>query len=196
MLAWSRMTSARRYIALWCLAFFVSDLVQLRVTSLFGDNLWIFIYLEPFEDALLLWALSYWQTRPITRITLRIATPLFIASYVGLAIAAGEQETFKTFSGPFRALIIMGWTAFTLVSNVARTPERVWSRDWLWTTLGILLYFGLLVVTEPIIAAMPRDQIASMMRVYDVRAMGDIFAFILIWRGMRCPLPSNSSGST
>ena len=64
---------------MWCLAFFVSDLIQLQVTSLVGNNLWIFIYIEPFEDALLLWALSYWQTRPLTRITLRIATPLFIA---------------------------------------------------------------------------------------------------------------------
>ena len=181
---------------MWCLAFFVSDLIQLQVTSIFGDNLWIFIYIEPFEDALLLWALSYWQTRPLTRITLRIATPLFIASYVGLAILAGEQNTFKTFSGPFRALIIMGWTAFTLISNVARAPERVWSRDWLWTSLGILLYFGLFVVTDPIVAAMPPDQINNMMRVYDVRAIGDVFAFILMWRGMRCPLPNSSSGYT
>jgi hypothetical protein len=196
LLAWSRTTPARKAIAMWCLAFFVSDLVQLQVTSLVGDNLWIFIYIEPFEDALLLWALSYWQTRPLTRITLRIATPLFIASYVGLAILAGEQDTFKTFSGPFRALIMMGWTAFTLISNLARSPERVWSRDWLWTTLGILLYFGLLVVTDPIVAAMPRDQIENMMRLYDVRAIGDVFAFILMWRGMRCPLPNSSSGST
>lgn len=195
-LAWSRTTDARKAIAMWCLAFFVSDLVQLQVTLMYGENWWIFIYIEPFEDALLLWALSYWQTRPLTRITLRIATPLFIASYVTLAIAAGEQDTFKTFSGPFRALIIMGWTAFTLITNLARSPERPWSRDWLWTTLGILLYFGLLVATDPIVAAMPRDQIENMKRVYDVRAIGDVFAFILMWRGMRCPLPNSSSGST
>lgn len=194
--AWQRTTEARRWIALWCLAFFLSDALQLTLSMAFGTNLWVFIYVEPVEDALLLWALSHWQVRPVTRIALRIAIPLVIASYVAIAIIAGEQESYKTFSGPFRSLMIMIWTAFTLVTNIAKSPERVWSNDWIWTCLGILLYFGMFVVTEPIIAAMPRDQIESMFRVYNVRATGDVVAFILIWRGMRCPLPRSSSGST
>jgi len=193
---WRRATEARRWIALWCLAFFLSDVLQLILSLAFGANLWAFIYISPVEDALLLWALSYWQTRPVTRIALRIAIPLVIASYVVIAIIAGELESYKTFSGPFRALMIMIWTAFTLVTNIAKVPERVWAHDWLWTCLGVLLYFGMFVVTEPIIAAMPRDQVENMFRVYNVRAMGDVVAFILIWRGMRCPLPSSSSGST
>lgn len=196
LLHWKGASEARRWIALWCLTFFVSDVIQGALALSQGVNLWIFIYIEPVEDALLLWALSHWQTRPVTRIALRIAIPLVIASYVTIALVAGELESYKTFSGPFRALIIMLWTAFTLVSNISQSPERVWSRDWLWTTLGVLLYFGLLVVTEPIIAAMPPDRVDDMIRVYNVRALGDVFAFILIWRGMRCPLPNSSSGST
>lgn len=193
---WRGATDARRWIALWCLVFFLSDGLQALLALAYGTNLWVFIYVEPVEDALLLWALSYWQTRPVTRMALRIAIPLVIASYVLIAIVAGELESYKTFSGPFRSLMIMIWTAFTLITNIARAPERVWTRDWLWTCLGVLLYFGMFVVTEPVIAAMPRDQVESMFRVYNVRAMGDIVAFILIWRGMRCPLPRNSSGST
>ncbi|MBK6485268.1 MAG: hypothetical protein IPF98_00035 [Gemmatimonadetes bacterium] len=193
---WRRTTVARQWIALWCVAFFLSDALQLILSMAFGTNLWVFIYISPVEDALLLWALSHWQTRPVTRMALRIAIPLVIASYVVIAIIAGELESYKTFSGPFRALMIMTWTAFTVVTNIATAPERVWARDWLWTCLGVLLYFGMFVVTEPIIAAMPRDQVENMFRVYNVRAIGDVVAFILIWRGMRCPLPSNSSGST
>lgn len=193
---WGRTTGARRWIAYWCVAFFLSDSLQLGLSLTQGANLWIFIYIEPLEDALLLWGLSCWQTRPVTRIALRLAIPLVIATYVAIAFAAGEQNTYKIFSGPFRALVIMLWTAFTLVSNVARTPEGVWNYDWLWTTLGVLLYFGLLVSTEPVIAAMGIDQIESQRRVYDVRAIGDVIAFMLIWRGMRCPLPNSSSGST
>lgn len=192
---WSRSTAARRWIALWCLLFFVSDVVQFLIGRATGNNQWFFIFVEPVEDAFLLWALSHWQVKPVARLALRASIPLVIATWVTIAIVAGEQATFKTFSGPFRALLMMAWTVFTLLANVANSPERVWSRDWLWTVLGVLLYFGLLVATEPIVAAMGPTQIDDMLKVYAVRSVGDVLAFILIWRGMRCPLPSSSSGS-
>lgn len=193
---WRTATAARRWIVVWCVVFFLADLLQIALAAALGNNLWLFTILQPVEDAILLWALSHWQVRPVMRITLRVAIPLVIATYVGIAIAAGELATFKTFSGPFRALLIMSFAAYTLIANVAETPERVSNRDWLWTTLGVLLYFGLLVATDPIVSAMGPDQLAAMRRVYLVRASGDVLAFILIWRGMRCPLPNNSSGST
>jgi len=194
--AWRRTTPARRWIAILCLVFFASDIAQLLVGRALGNNLWLYIFVEPWEDAILLWALSYWQVRPITRIALRVAIPLMIGIYVAIAVAAGEQDTYKTFSGPFRAVLLMSWTAFTLISNISNSPERIWSKDWLWTTLGILLYFGLLAATEPIAAAIGTDDLVNLRRVFHVRNVIDIFAYVLIWRGMRCPLPSSSSGST
>lgn len=194
--AWRRTSPARKWITIWCLVFFLSDLVQLGLAVTRGNNLWIFTYLQPIEDTLLLWALSHWQTRPVTRIALRIAIPLVVATYVAIAIVAGELDTFRTFSGPFRALLMMLCTAYTLISNVAASPERAWNHDWLWTTIGVLLYFGLLVIIDPIAAAMGPDQLVAMRRLYNARSFGDVLAFVLIWRGMRCPLPSSSSGST
>lgn len=193
---WRRTSPARRWITLWCLVFFLSDMVQLVLAITKGNNLFIFTYLQPIEDAFLLWGLSYWQTRPVTRIALRIAIPLVIATYIAIAAVAGELDTFRTFSGPFRSLLMMLCTVYTLVSNLSAAPEKAWNHDWLWTTVGVLLYFGLLVVTEPIAAAMGTENIDAMRRLYDARSFGDVLAFILIWRGMRCPLPSSSTGST
>lgn len=192
---WARATPARRWIAAWCLLFFVSDIAQFLIGQAVGNNQWFFIFVEPIEDAFLLWALSHWQVKPVARLAFRAAIPLIIATWVTIAFVTGEHATFKTFSGPFRALLMMGATVFTLISNVSSAPERAWNRDWLWTAMGVLLYFGLLVATEPIVAAMGPDQISDMLRVYTVRSIGDVLAFILIWRGMRCPLPSSSSGS-
>ena len=192
---WRRAPLARRWIAVWCVAFFVSDLLQIGVASSLGNNLWLLTFIEPVEDALLLWSLSYWQTRPITRIAFRVAIPLVIGIYLTISFAAGELNTFKTFSGPFRALLLLVATAFTLISNVSAEPERVYAKDWLWTCLGVLLYFGLLVSTDPIIAAMGPKDLELMRRLLNVRAAGDVFSYVLIWKGMRCPLPTSSSGS-
>lgn len=193
---WRAASPAQRWITTWCIAFFLSDLLQLAVARQYGTNLFIFIFLQPIEDTMLLWGLSHWQVRPVTRLALRIAIPLIIATYVSIAIYAGETATFQRFSGPFRALVMMMCTAYTLISNVSNTPERVWQRDWLWTTIGVLLYFGLLVIVDPIAAAMGTDDLQSLIRLYNARSLGDVLAFALIWRGMRCPPQSNSTGST
>ncbi|HMN08519.1 MAG TPA: hypothetical protein PKC83_06990 [Gemmatimonadaceae bacterium] len=193
---WRAASAARRWIAIWCIAFFVADLMQIAIAMTRGSNLWFIALMQPLEDAILFWALSYWQVRPVARIALRVAIPLVIATYVGIGIAAGEWGSFQTFSGPFRALLAMSFTAYTLVSNIAAAPERVSSKDWLWTTLGVLLYFGLLVATDPIFSAIGAHDVDALSRVFAVRSVGDVLAFILIWRGMRCPPPISSSGST
>lgn len=193
---WGAASLARRWIAIWFLIFFISDLCQIALLLTRGPNLWFFSYIEPVEDAVLLWALSYWQPRPVMRLAVRVSIPLFIGTIVGITILAGETTTFGTFSGPFRSVILMACTAYTLIANLNDTPERVWEKDWLWTTLGILLYFGLLAATDPILAAMGRSDLQSMRRVHIVRDVGDIISFPLVWRSRRCPIPTRSSGST
>lgn len=192
---WRTTTPARRWMAIWFLVFFISDLCQIAILLTRGPNLWFFAYIEPVEDAVLLWTLSYWQPRPFMRIAVRAAIPFFIGTYIAIVIAAGESTTFGTFSGPFRSVTLMACTAYTLVANIGATPEKVWEQDWLWACLGILLYFGLLAATDPILAAMGRADLQAMRRVHIVRDVGDIIAFLLVWRGMRCPTPSSSSGS-
>ena len=193
---WKQSTDARRWIAIWCVFFFVSDFIQLAISRSSGSNLWYFTIAEPVEDAMLLWAFSYWQVKPLARIAVRVAIPVIFVAYVSLVFAAGEQDTFKAISHPFRALVLLLWTAYTLLSNLAHRPEGVWGRDWLWTTLGVMLYFGLFAAIDPIVAAMDPTDLRAMLLVYNARAFGDVVAFVLIWRGMRCPLPISSSGST
>lgn len=193
---WRRATEPRRWIAIWCLFFFLSDIAQLAISTVSGNNLWYFTYAEPAEDAMLLWAFSSWQVKPLARIAVRVSIPLVVVAYLVLIFATGEQDTFKTISHPFRALVLLLWTAYTLLSNLAHRPEGVWGRDWLWTTLGVMLYFGLFAAIDPIVAAMDPTDRRAMLLVYNARAFGDVVAFVLIWRGMRCPLPISSSGST
>lgn len=194
--AWRQAPPARRWIAILFLVYFLSDVSQLAIAFTLGPNLWFFTFIEPVEDAILLWALSFWQPRPFTRIAVRAAIPLVAATYIGIGLVAGELGTFRTFSSPFRALLMMAITAFTLVANVQHSPERVWSQDWLWTTLGVLLYFGVLVASEPVLSAIAPTQLQLMREVLSVRAALNVVAFVLVWRGMRCPIPGSSSGST
>lgn len=186
----------RKWMAAWSVTYFVVDLIQIAISRTGKENLWFITISQPLEDALLLWALSYWQTRPVFRIAFRVAVPLVVVIYLAIGFAAGELDSFKTFSGPFRGLVLLSASLFTLLSRVSVEPEGVWKKDWLWTTMGTTLYYGLHVATDPIVAALYERSVELAQLVYAVKSIGDVIAFALVWQGMRCPLQSTSSGST
>lgn len=186
---------ARFWIGVWSFVFFVSDILQWSISFFAGRNLWYFSFSHPIEDALLLWAYSHWQTRPEMRLTFRLAIPLLIVVSTFIAFQAGEFNTFKSFSSPFRSLILMSAVVYTLISRWMQENEPVADRDWLWTSVGVMLYFGAYVLVEPVANSLIPDQMALARLVYVIKACVDLIAYLLIWKGMRCPVPT-SSGST
>ena len=186
---------ARFWMGVWSFVFFISDVLQFVVGRFFGTNLWYFSFSHPIEDALLLWAYSHWQTRPEMRLTFRLAIPLLITVSTFIAFQAGEFNTFKSFSSPFRSLILLSAVVYTLISRWMQENEPVADRDWLWTSVGVMLYFGAYVLVEPVANSLIPDQMELARLVYVIKACVDLIAYILIWKGMRCPVPM-SSGST
>jgi hypothetical protein len=187
---------ARWWVAVWAVAYVISDFAQLLLALTSGQNLWFLTISQPVQDGLLLWALSLWQNRPVMRLTFRVAIPIHVLVTLGFAIAAGEQETFKTFASPFRSLVILSAAAYTIVSRSAEETDRIWMRDWLWTSLGVALYYGVYVIVEPVsgwLLAQGRSE--TVVNLYVVKAIFDVLAFLLIWKGMRCPLTPDFSAS-
>lgn len=183
---------ARHWIAIWATIFFVSDLTQMSITQFTSadSNLWFFLISHPIEDAALLMAFSYWQLRPVMRLTFRTAIPLLAIATLAIALAFGEANTFKANSSPFRLLLISAAVAYTLVARTASEDDRIWDRDWLWTSLGVLLYYSANVVVDPV-SAMIYPQSPSLARmVYVVKAAFDVLAYLMVWKGMRCPVES------
>ncbi|MBL8962224.1 MAG: hypothetical protein JNJ98_20345, partial [Gemmatimonadetes bacterium] len=145
---------ARQWIGWWALAFFLADLAQVVISDLVGSNLMFILLAGPIEDGCLLWAYSYWQQRPVLRLSFRVTVPLLAIASVGLAIYAGEAGDFQAVSGPFRLLIMTAAIAFTLVSRAVNETGRIWQRDWMWVSLGTILYYAAYVVVHPISKAL------------------------------------------
>lgn len=181
----------RYWIAIWALIFYVSDLSQLIISEFTREqNLWFMLIANPIEDAALLMAFSYWQLRPVLRLTFRLAIPLLAIATLAIALAFDEVNTFKANSSPFRLLLISAAVAYTLVARTAIEQQRIWDRDWMWTSLGVLLYYTANVVVDPV-SAMIYPQSASLaVLVYVVKAGFDFLAYVMVWKGMRCPIES------
>jgi hypothetical protein len=180
---------ARFWIGWWAAAFFISDASQLFISSVARqENLWFFLFANPLEDAALLMAYSYWQLRPLMRISFRVAIPLLAVVTLAIALAFGETHTFKSASAPFRLLLITTAVAYTLVVRTAREDSRIWERDWLWTSLGVILYYAAFVVVDPVSAALLPERADLARLVFVVKGAVDTVAITMVWIGMRCPV--------
>ena len=179
---------ARYWIAVWSLIFFASDVLQRGISEWMGSNLWFYSVANPFEDAALLMAYSYWQVRPVMRLAFRTAIPLLAIVTLAIAIYYGEVNTFKAISSPFRLLLLTTASAFTLIVRTAGEQDRIWDRDWLWTSLGVILYYAAYVVVDPVSRALGSENLELLKLVYVVKAAVDVVAYLMVWKGMRCPV--------
>jgi|SRR5689334_5073459 len=186
---------ARLFAILWCIALLVGDGLQLWLRGSTGNNnLWLRAASVPIQNAIMLWTLSLWQRHDVSRLAFRIAIPIFLITLVALIPTVKETGTFDTVTGPFQALLLLAGALYTLVTNAARDPEGVTRHDWFWITIGASLYFGLRVALPPFATILVASHPELVRLAYLVQAWTDIATFLLIARGIWCPLPQARSG--
>jgi|SRR5688500_2111027 len=191
----TRLPPARIWAVAWCVSLLASDAMQIWLRGESGtNNLWSRILAVPIQNAIMLWTLSLWQRHAVSRLAFRIAIPLFLVALIALLPALRDRGTFDTVSRPFQGLLLLAGALFTLVTNAARDPGEVTRQDWFWVTLGASLYFGLRVALPPFAAILMQSHMELVRLAYLVQAWADIAVFLLIARGIWCPLPQARSG--
>jgi hypothetical protein len=191
-----RLPPARRWVAVWCLALLAGDAAQLWFRTGGTNNLWLTYIVVPLHNAIMLWTLSLWQEDPVSRLAFRVAIPLDLLALVALIPAVQSAAMFNQFTWPFQALVLLTGSLYTLVTRAIREPERVTSQDWFWITLGTSLYFAFRMALPPFVELMLPTNSELTRLAYVVSAWADIIAYILIARGMVCPLPQARSGGS
>ena len=144
----------------------------------------------------MLWTLSLWQHHVVSRLAFRIAIPLFLVTVLALVPAVSDTGTFDTVTRPFQALLLLAGALYTLVRNAASNPGGVTREDWFWITLGTSLYFAMRVALTPFAAILVGTHLELVRLAYFVQAGADIVVFLLIARGIWCPLPLARSGGS
>ena len=190
-----RLPPARLLAIAWCLALIGGDGLQLWLRGSGGNNnLWLRAASAPITNAIMLWTLSFWQRHDVSRLAFRIAIPIFLVTLLALVPTVKETGTFDIVTGPFQSLLLLAGALYTLVTNAANDPEGVTRRDWFWITLGASLYFGFRVALPPFAAIMVTPHPELVRLAYLLQAWADIAVFLLIARGIWCPLPPTRSG--
>ena len=193
-----RLPSARRWLVVWCLTLIASDIAQYRlgIAAAGANNLWLQYIAVPTQNAIMLWVLSLWQPDPVSRLAFRVAIPLDVIALLALIPAAESAATFNQFTWPFQSLVLLAGSLYTLVRRSIGEPDRVTSRDWFWITLGTSLFFAFRMAVPPFAALVMTTNVELARFAYVFSAWIDILAYVLIARGMLCPLPQVHSGGS
>lgn len=189
-----RLSVPRNWIVLWAIVMALGDAAQYGVARTQGNNLWVNYIAIPIEDVLVLWTLSFWQSHPVLKLALRAAIPVFVLVWIAMVIGIEDVDSFSYLTMPFAALVMLGASIYTLVSNTLVEEGKVTERDWFWITLGLSLYFALFTSIWPFSRAYIAERPDLVRLAWTTRAWGDVLALILIARGMACPHPQAQSG--
>jgi hypothetical protein len=190
-------TPARRWVVVWCLGLGLADAVSLLVALRWGENLFVSYIFLPLTGSAALWAFSLWQTTDLTRLTLRLAIPLFVAVSVVLSVVADDARSFSLFAAPYHAVVMLIAASWTFVRRSLNSPGALLQQDWFWVAGGCMLYFGSSTAMQPLVSylfASGRDDL--IMAAFNLRATLEILASIAIAGGMLCPIPLTSSGGS
>ena len=178
---------ARTWALGWCLFLLAGDLVGRLPAQHGAPNLWLDYWLVPAGCVLALWTLSFWQQGDVARLTFRIATVPLVLVWVVLTVALEDTSNFSRAAEPTAKLITHGAAAFTLVAGSVRAHGDLLRADWFWVSAGMALYFGASSALGPLSALLVGSDVPLLVRAYEVKAILDILAFVLIARGVTCP---------
>ena len=186
---------ARRWIVAWGLAGLLIDGVQLFLGRRGQNNHWLSYIGAPVLAFAALMALSSWHQSPALRRMLRGAGYLFVLAVVGLVAFVERVSTFSLLRGPIESLLIVAASLGTLLLLVRQEQGSLLQRDWFWICSGLALRYGAAVALDPLARLLIGDSQQVVLSALKVKAVVDLAAYLLIARGVWCPvLPQPSSG--
>jgi hypothetical protein len=181
-----RLRGPRLWIAVWCAVLTAANALQLWLGSRGARNLWIG-YIVVAASALVLWALSYWQTGETARLTFRVAVVPFLVIWAFLTLAVEDTSSFSRAAEPMAYLVCLAAAAYTLLARSLASSAALTRQDWFWVSAGLALYFGTWSAVGPLSALLVGQAPELLRRAYEVQMALTIAAFLAIVRGMTCP---------
>jgi hypothetical protein len=186
-------------VAIWLVLLALMDVSGLAWTFWLklGNNHAITYIFAPVQGAVLLWAISLWQVRPVLRTTVRLLIPLLLAWWAANIALIENLDSFSVVGSPVYHLIALSAALLALVTRARDAEEPLLRADWLWILVGIALFFAanasVTIVQGVAIEAMDYPLAA---RAGVLKSIIDVVALLVMTGGFLWPPRPTSSGDS
>jgi hypothetical protein len=179
---------ARRWLVGWATLLLVEDAVSLWYAMHHTENLWLRYVVGPLAIGTVLMALSYWQPSSRLRTIYRLMIPFLVLTSIAAVTLIEDTSTHSIVTGPFKNLILFAASLATVLTCAWRLEGSLTRQDWFWIGIGLALEFGSNAGFDPIARILVGQDLPTLVRIHEVGAWIDLAAFLLIARGMLCPI--------
>lgn len=190
-------TSARAWIAVWCLIIVAWEIFAAMLGALGMNNLWTMYVGQPLVSSALLWALAQWHPDRSARLALKIAVPLVVLVSAVLSLTFDDPREFSLAVAPFHAIVTLLATVWTFVSLSLASESSIASEDWFWMIGGLMLYAATAAAMQPLAWYLIRERVDLLHAAFNVRAAVVILSFAgITWGMLLRGAPRFSGGSS
>jgi hypothetical protein len=182
-----RVGGARKWMVVWSTLLFAESVITYALATRGIHNLWVPYLFTPVTAAAVLWALAWWQTSGVARLTIRLSIAPLLVVWLTLTLAFESASSFSRAADPLVQLVELSAAAYTLVVRSRAAAGDLLQQDWFWVSAGLVLYLGTFSMIGPLSALLARTDTVLMLRAYQFEAVLQILAFVAIARGMTCP---------
>lgn len=188
---------ARIGIVIWCLVLFAADAGSYWAGTMRHTNtLWMNYLCDAVSGAVLLLTLSLWQTNSVSRLALRLLTPLYLLSNLVLVLAVEDVRNFSLVTSTLAGLLLLSLVLYTLIVRSLDERRQLTRFDWFWVCSGVALYYGCAMAVDPLSRVLLTGPISRLILLVNTRSAVDVVAMLVIARGLLCPMPSHPSGGS
>lgn len=192
-----RLSLSLRLIVIYSVAALAEGLVMWYMSATNQTSLWLIHIFGPFEATILLYALSRWQIRELARLTIVLCIPAFLLLWGSLTVTTESLEKFPQYVKTVESILLVAVSAYTLVSRSRSLAEPLAQQDWFWVCVGLLVYFSMLAVLNPVAnLLLEQDSMVLLMAVFEVNAALIIVHNILFAWAIRCQQQQMNSGGS
>jgi hypothetical protein len=187
LLARDRLTTARAWVLAWCTMQAGGDFAAILLDATGHDPNWLSYLITPLQGAVVLWALSLWQSRPLARLTLRLAIPLFVVAEAVLAGGIGIRGA-GSLASPLYLVLALGAAIYTLGTRGTREADSRFQADWFWMCTGLVVFLGAGASLSPLHPALAGGAMGGGEVVPLAKPLAHIAAALCLTVGALCPL--------
>lgn len=174
------------WVLAWCALSLVESIVELSLALHGIHNLWVPYVFQPFDCALVLWALSCWQESEVSQLTMRLAIVPVVLVLLILIAFFENTAIFSRVASPLSALVGLFAAASTLITKSHASTADPLAQPWFWISAGMALYFGTHSMLGPLSALLSGD-LTLFVLAYQFLSVLSVLSFLAIAWGVRCP---------
>jgi hypothetical protein len=193
---WATLATAQKLFAAYIGFDLLMEVISFTIGRFGKTNIWVPHLGVPVQTMIIVFAFAAWQVDHATRGFLQRVAPAMLLFWVPPLVGWEPLNAYSVGTEWIQAIICVAIAAYTLVRRFFEDSGPAVEHAWFWIGAGVMLYYATFALFMPLIGYFVRISMGTAVAMLTVHGGFQVFANILYYYGMRCPISHGNSGSS